>query len=414
MHDAERAASPLARAARWGYERVPLFVEELYQPLHGPRLLWAQRSVPIGVLRGVTKRNRRPLRVVVAGEPPRSDLLPLEMFAEPPQREALGSAPVWSLPRALRALDAAGDVLFAKVSRTATPLFGERDWLLVPASPVVMLDPQVDLKALQKAKSSVRSDIRLIERTGFEPEVTRAPEDCTAFAQDMHIPYMRNRHDALALVHSAAQLRRMVRQSGGIVWARRDGDRVAGCVFQARGDLLRLFAFGVRDGDWSLVKAGALAALYVFTLRYAREQGFRRVELGGAGPRLNGSLLQSKLKWGGWIDFTLSSDYHYLFRWPRPDDVTLDILADMPLIARRAGQPVAVTALPADDDDDGSGNIKDLGRTCRTAAQVGLRRLVVLTRSEAVADANRARVRDAVRVPELEVDLCSAERFLTG
>jgi hypothetical protein len=40
--------------------------------------------------------------------------------------------------------------------------------------------------------------------------------------------------------------------------------------------------------------------------------------------------------------------------------------------------------------------------------------LVVLTRSEAVADANRARVRDAVRVPELEVDLCSAERFLTG
>lgn len=411
MRHADPAESPLAQAARWVYERVPSFVEDLYQPLHGPRLLWQQRSMPIGVLRGVTKRTCRPVRVIVAGTPPRSDLVPLQIFAEPPQREALGSVPIWSLPRALCALDDSADVLFAKVSRSATPLFRQRDWLLVPAAPVVMLDAQVDFDQLKKAKSSVRSDLRVVRRTGFEPEFTHTPEDCDAFTDGMHIPYMRSRHDALALAHSAARLRRMVRQGGGIAWARLDGQRVAGCVFQERGDLLRFFAFGVRDGDVSLVKAGALAALYVFILQYARERGFRRVELGGAGVRLNSRLLLAKLKWGGWIDFARPSDHHYLFRWPRPNAVTLDILHDMPLIARRAGQPVAVTALSGNAGDD----LKALARFGKTAAQVGLRRIVVLTESESVAKARRAEVGEALAAaggPEMEIALCSAERYL--
>jgi hypothetical protein len=46
------------------------------------------------------------------------------------------------------------------------------------------------------------------------------------------------------------------------------------------------------------VKAGALAAIYYFSLLFAENRGFSRLFLGGARPFLNDGPLQYKKKWG--------------------------------------------------------------------------------------------------------------------
>jgi hypothetical protein len=55
---------------------------------------------------------------------------------------------------------------------------------------------------------------------------------------------------------------------------------------------------GVRHGDPGLLAKGAGSAALAATLRWARESGYRRIDLGRTTPFLNDGVARVKRKWG--------------------------------------------------------------------------------------------------------------------
>jgi hypothetical protein len=184
----------------------------------------------------------------------------------------------------------------------------------------------------------------------------------------MYVPFIRRRYGATTFVRGLHQVRALGRR-GGLVWIERAGQRVAGLLFQERGLRIRVFCIGTLNGDYSLVKAGTMAGLYVAALEYARSRGCSVVDFGGVRASLMDGLFHYKRKWGGIIRRNEDCVSSFLVRWERWNDVVGEFLARSgPVFAN--GQSFDAVRVIAD------GQPADVAhRECWTA---GLRRLYLI------------------------------------
>jgi hypothetical protein len=262
------------------------------------------------------------------------------------------------------------------------------------------------------ASPELRSEMRRLRRNPLHAEVSHSEADFEAFYDSMYLPFMRRRHGEFAFIQPRRGLRRVFAQ-GGLLWVRRGADRIAGGVFHQQGDVLRLSASAISDGDAALMRSGASAALYFHRIRLARACGCTRVDFGGSPPMLDDGLLRYKRKWGARLSADPESRSDYLVWWERPNEHVLDFLAHTPLIFRHDGELAAVTALDPASADEG----RNVAERLRSSWMPGLRRLVVLipgdldqapARSAPILAALRAETEGEGR----EVVLCEADRFL--
>jgi hypothetical protein len=196
-------------------------------------------------------------------------------------------------PAALDRLDA--DLVLAHVHRWAAESFRRAGWHTVPSA----VRWQADLAEVPPSRPcrSLRSDLNLIERHGYVHEVGTAASDWDEFFGVMVEPEARARFAARAWIPSP-YLRRDFAARGTLHFVRLDGVRVAGCCTVPTADGVWMPVNGVRDGDPRLLAKGAGSAALAATLRWARESGFRRIDLGRTTPFLDDGVARVKEKWG--------------------------------------------------------------------------------------------------------------------
>ncbi|MEO8324208.1 MAG: hypothetical protein ABI618_00045 [Nitrospirota bacterium] len=340
--------------AWWLYEHAPAGLDDAAKRCSSWILPWVAFRVPVAILRGPTRHSGRSGTVVVAGHQPWADYLPRRFFACAPQREVVGTVPVWALSSFLKGLAVDADITVARVNRVSARLFFEDGYLVVPESIGCRLSLPVDLDKLAHASSSVKEDLGMLRREGFTMEVSHREADCEAFYLSMYLPFVKKRHGEFAVIHNLHQLRRKFRR-GGLIWLRRGDHRIAAALFEQDGDVFRGVALGTAGGDLTLMKQGALAALYIFEIKCAEEGRCASIDFGGTPPILSDGLLRFKRKWGVQLADEYQTPYDYLVRWESPNEPVLHFLADTPLIFRNRGHLAGLTALrlngidPADE-----------------------------------------------------------------
>jgi hypothetical protein len=237
------------------------------------------------------------------------------------------------------------DLSIARVDRFSTRLFFRKNNLVVPESIGSRLVIPNDLETLVRANRSVKEDMRIVRRDGLTSEVSHDQNDWEIFYHTMYLPLMRRRHGDSAVIRNVHQLRRAFRR-GGLVWVRRGKDRIAGGLFEHRNDVLRWLALGTAGGDVTLMRRGALAALYYFEIKLAHERRCTAIDFGGTPPILNDGLLLYKKKWGIQFVESSSTPYDLVIRWESPNEQLTEFLTRTPVIVRRDGGLAGVTALP--------------------------------------------------------------------
>jgi hypothetical protein len=241
----------------------------------------------------------------------------------------------------------------AHVDRLSARLFFDDGYLVVPESVNCRLALPVDLVKIAHDNKSAKEDLRILHRRALNSEISHAESDFETFYTTMYIPYVQKRHGEFAVVHSLHRLRRAFRR-GGLIWVTRDDRRIAGGVFEQRRDVLKWVALGTAQGDLTLLKQGALAALYVFHIRCAEARGCTSIDFGGTPPILNDGLLRFKKKWGAELESRPQTPYDYLLRWEHTNEAIRTFLAETPLVCRNDRGLVGVTALkPQDPSPDG-------------------------------------------------------------
>lgn len=237
------------------------------------------------------ERDGDRLAVVCVGFRRRFDAMVQELFEGaayrgPGRRRYLGN------PRRLAHL---GDIVLVDVHASFVGAFERADWLIVPET--VRWAGHTSGLPDADPSESLRADIRKIDRFEYSFEEAGTPSDWLEFFDSMVIPHLRLRFGDAARLPSAAT-RRWLRGHARLFFVIRDGRRVSGGCLLTKGGGVILRRVGVRDGDETLLREGALTALYLFLFDWAREEGHEEFDSGETLPLPRSGLARFKAKLG--------------------------------------------------------------------------------------------------------------------
>jgi hypothetical protein len=148
------------------------------------------------------------------------------------------------------------------------------------------------------SRDTVKSDLRKIQRHGFEYEITHDERRFDDFYHNMHLPYITKVHGDAAVFDSYAKERRLCENYDLLMVgkkSRRDHD-IAGMLIIYEPSGPRLWSLGVRQDGPDYVHEGVIAALYHFSFAHLFAKGFSRVNMGSSRAFLNDGVLKFKRK----------------------------------------------------------------------------------------------------------------------
>jgi hypothetical protein len=231
------------------------------------------------------------IQLVSIGREKLVDAIASGIFGDLPVPSREGRRPMWDLSGA----ESEADLVIAEVHRWMAPGLRRRGWLIVPRSvrwhgDLAMVPPPVPSKSLQ-------ANLAKLRKQNFSLVQGSSEDDWCEFYTTMVEPQARARHGSTAWVASTSFLRKVAAR-GTLHFIVENGVRVAGICTIPRGDTLWFPLMGVRHGDPGLLQRGASIASFALPFEWARQKGYRRVDLGRTGSFLNDGLQQYKRRWG--------------------------------------------------------------------------------------------------------------------
>lgn len=357
MERAPRAADPLLHTARrW------------VLPLTRPRF-------PIERRHGAMASGE-PASMVLIGQGMQLDYFSRGLFPSPPTRDRSERVGLHRLRRRLKqALDEA-DLVLATVPRAFTPALAGDDFLQAPSLVDFLLstaDP-----GLPGASLALRNTVRKV-KTGqsaagrLRSRVATDASEFERFYEDFHVPMVRERYGALAVVQPRRVLRRRFRL-GGLLWVERDGEPLGGDIYDAWGGTLIALVGGRRRGLDPAMASLVQHATYVFVLDHARALGCHQFNMGGAIPVLTNGVFEHKRGWGATVQPRDETHFALLVGWRHANAAVLRCLSELPLVVHDARGLSAIGAVP----DQGPANPQTAARLCRMLLPEGIRRMILL------------------------------------
>jgi len=336
-------------------------------------LLTVLRKIPVSILRGVTAARGLPYSIAIAGTRPWVEYLPDLFFQAPPEPEPLGSVPWWTLSRTLDRLALSANLVIARVDRISSHLLLDSRYLLVPEWVEVRLDVTQDLEATWSRSSSVQRDLQRIRKNDLSHELSYSDADFRLWYSRYYVPFLRKRHTKYGVIASMGRLRPHFRR-GALLWVIHRGQRIAGMLMRQQGEVLHGLTLGTKDGEYSALRLGAIAAIYYHAFHYAKTHGCHQVRFGGTRPIVTDGDVRYKRKWG--LRLVERADtYQFAVRCERLDEAVLGLLTQTPLTYREQGYLSAVAAV----DSEGPATQDEAAQAHRSLWTSGLHRLYLLS-----------------------------------
>ena len=306
-----------AEAFWWAYEHLPETFDPLIRFGRGHLLPLIRGGVELRRFVGTAGQDSRSTVVIAAGASLTLDYLLAQIFAVPPDVQALGSVSLRRLPRHVEGMIAGCDLVLASVPRAWGARFGP-NYLRVPALIGASLRVGRDLETtLAAASRTVRAEARRARDCGYDWTYSRSLADFDRFYDAHYLPFVRSRFHGLGRPRSRHELRREFRR-GGMIWLHHRGRPVGGEIVRVTGHSLRAVAEGV-DPVWLADRQpGAQAALNLATCELALQRGLSEIDLGGTMPSLRNGVLRNKKAWGARFAPWHDSHRDILIRWALP------------------------------------------------------------------------------------------------
>lgn len=218
------------------------------------------------------------------------------------------------------------------------------------------IDSELDITAALDPKGwskSLKDDLRRVRNNELAFLCVTDSESYRDFYDNFYLPSVIDSHGAAALpTKFDARWNRILCGEAELIWVTRGGKPICGMVvcYDERIPILR--DIGIKDGDKSLRKTGAVTAAYYFAMQHLAARGFDRVRLGLSRPFLNDGVLAFKQKWHP--ELTETSPESFLIRINRLCDASRSFLGTCSFIGEEEGE-LQLTLIAANDEDFGTG-----------------------------------------------------------
>lgn len=356
------------------YEHLPTAVEVALKKCFPYVTPFASLRIPVSILRGTAGSGGNSGAVLVAGEGEGINYLIRRFFEGEYEKEALGKVPLWNLSRTLKSLRSSTDLTIARVDKLSSELLFDKDYLAAPEWVGSILKAPESLEELSRGNPSLKFDLKTVRLNRITTEISGKEEDCEEFYRTMYVPLIRKRHGEQAFVRNIYWVRRVFRR-GGLIWARRHGEAVAGGIFQLRDKTLVFEILGTLDGEWEIVEEGGIAALYIFIINYAKKIGCKFIDFGGCRPSLTDGVLRYKRKWGADVIEKKDVWHDLMVYWGEYNEKVTRFLSQMPLIFRDRGGLSGIKAIDGGEPVTG----RETEKIRRSLWMPGLKSLYLLS-----------------------------------
>jgi hypothetical protein len=270
-----RAIAPLRTAVRFVRKRLSRYRPQVWR-LEG-------RERVSGVL----------LVIVFAGQLQNKNYVAYLAFADSPAERALGKRWLWTLlpPKGKRDADGV-DVRIVELYESQRHWLRARFQFFVPTWIGGELDLQRAVARMHRSKNA-KKDLQRMRKNETTFEVTKNRDAFEYFYSNMYSPYIKNRYGNRAFRMSHEDMVEKLSYSE-LVFVKVRGERVVGHILLYEDNRARAWSVGVKDGDHSYVKAGAMKALNYLTSQYLVERGYKALHMGGSRPFLLDGVLRHK------------------------------------------------------------------------------------------------------------------------
>lgn len=263
----------------------------------------------------------------------------------------------------LKAIEKRAHLIFVRLHKWLFFSLG-RNWIYMPEYiRQVLFLKDCDNQPEKAWKSrSVKDDLSTIRKYGYTYEVSKEPDDVDYFYHRMYIPFSKNRHREGPIQSSIETAYES--GSGGILFIKRDNERVAGLTFQRRNTTIVARMIGVLDGKNELFKQSVIGAVYYFLIKYAKECGYEKIDFDYATPILTDGILRYKNKWGMRVECNRWDNLRLGLRLSDFNESAKKVLCDNPMMIisdgrlgacvfsknNNSGDKIAGTDIPAKVD----------------------------------------------------------------
>lgn len=231
-----------------------------------------------------------------------------------------------------------------------------------------------DIKGRFRSKSK-RTDFNKFSREQeFKFRISHAEADFDSFYHRIYLPHIQKFGKA-AKVLSAAFMRKKYFVPGFLMMVEDEGVDVAAALITIEGDTMHCLSDGVVDGDPALVKRGVLSALYVASLRIAKERDVRFVDLGLSRPFLCDGVYRHKRAWGASVSISGDQEEAIYFFDPKRSESFRAFLAQNPLVVTADDEHLMGLCML---DREAGGDINHLDRLLEDNCAPGLEGMVVI------------------------------------
>jgi hypothetical protein len=363
----------LSDIASRAYERAPQPLVAAYQHTAPLRQVYRDWRVPVKLSHGLIK-DGRPASLLVAGAGPSIDYMLGRFFTQPLHDETVGHVRLADLMRTLRRLRASADMTIAQLPRLLSGWLGGGEYLHVPPWIGTRLLVPGHPEQYARRHKRIWNDLRPARHNELRPRLSHETAEFDRFYQDMYLPYATRRFGDHAAVRPLRQLRRLFHRGGTLMWIYQAEERIAAALLRQHDGCLDLLSLGLEGTGEDARRAGAIPAIYYFSLEHAKSQGCTLIDAGNCRPSPADGVTWFKRKWDVRLTLPTKAASDLLFRWERPNHAVRTFLSHTPLIIRQGRDLSLVAAL-----NDG-----DVARVYQSLWMDGLQRLYVYREDTAI------------------------------
>jgi len=292
------------------YRKVPTPLRWFFWPFRLPFRLMDISKLDLWILNGEETTSHQELSIAYAGTEINRNYLIKIAYDDSFRGNYLGKVWLWKISAVVREKSPNCSLMVIGVDKLLWRWFTKRTYFNVPFWVSSLVNISSDTSLLWTSKN-VKNDIRRIRNNKLSFEITRDPSQFDNFYYNMHLPYVVAAHGNRAILGAYYNMKKEFKK-GELVLIKKENQYIAGALLVYKKMQAFPMFLGIKDGNFEYVKEGAIGAIYYFVLRYLKEKGYEKIDLGPSRPFLKDGVLRYKRKWGGHqISCSPQSDGNY-------------------------------------------------------------------------------------------------------
>jgi hypothetical protein len=240
----------------------------------------------------------------------------------------------WSIDSYLRKQFPDCNLRLIETCKLTEVLLAGKPGFKIPMWIQLALDTTRSIEQLKRASQRMRDEIpRTIRKYGLRLELSTDAAKVEPLIEQMHIPYIKGRHQENAFLPSKDAVRVRFKDSE-MLFIKIENETIAGIMLHCLNNVASLHYIGVKDNRLEYLKKGCVGAMYYFAILRSIERGMPTLHFGGTSPFLTDSLTFFKLSFRPHvIANTFLPDYFVNFSLRRKTPQLLAFLRKNPFIS---------------------------------------------------------------------------------